>query len=428
MEWQANGITPRILMPITQTKYIIERVIYRYEDKFDRYRAEDVKQVIINAVANYFGVSFKMAQIRMLDLDYIDYEGIQPYVNDVRVGCYSFNSTSKENLQTFSISKEDIIRQYNTNEQFRKVMDSGKFLHIDGFVVLANSKYVMSSIHNEPVLTPYAKKNIDECCLRFDLVIDTRARDASALHLIPGYLNPHQNLSPSLNPSLDPGFNPSSSLNINPSSRFSFGRNTDTDPNPNFNPNSASTSNSNPSPTFNTNTNRNHPSAMFKDATIDLRRVPFYRQDNHNMALFNQSEEMRKYYYEITSEITFAYETEQSFCQLAWMIIQQKRMNKQIFLNKTLLSPSVYDRIKNNSFVANPKIETVMSICIGLSLSGSQSERLLEKAGHKLNDSPLHVVYKSFLSTLRGRTIYEYNEILGGFGLPLLSKKALVVV
>jgi len=162
---------------------------------------------------------------------------------------------------------------------------------------------------------------------------------------------------------------------------------------------------------------------LFKDISLERRRIPHFNPDKHNMELFNKSEDMQRLYYEVADELCAAFDTEQTFCQYAWKIISQKGVNKKVFEDKTLLSGKYYDLIKSNSIKGNPSIETVMSICIGLDLGSRISEQLLEKAGHKLNDSPLHVVYRKFLSNFRGRSLYECNEILGGFSLPLISKK-----
>ena len=378
MEWQANGIAPRILMPTQQTQKVVERVCNWYYPYLSRYSEEVINRIIVGTVASCFGVSFQMAKIRMLDLGYKAYEGVMPYVNDSYINSYHFKPISKSDNQTFSISKEDVIRQYSTNKDFRDVLDSGKFIYIDGFVVLANSKYVMKNIYDEPVLTRYATENIDECCLRFDLVINVDYGRNSDTNSCAIQTHPIQT---------------SSTIQVNP---------------------------------IQTHPNKHHNHAIFKDTTINTKRTPFFNKDKHNMELFSKSEEMKSYYYEIASEISFAFETEQTFSQQAWKFIRKKGLNRQVFQDKTLLSSTMYDRIRNNDFEANPKIETVMSLCIGLSLSGSQAEQLLEKAGHKLNDSPLHIVYRSFLNTLRGRSIYEYNEILKGFGMPLLSNKAYV--
>ena len=353
MEWQANGIAPRIIMPKKQTLEIIERIKKRfyYMNMWERVPHTLAMQAFIGHLANFFGVSVMAAKIRLMDLGFRDIEGILTYVNDQYIEDYQFNVDSKDRNQTYCISLEDSLRLQQANKNFRNVVNSGKFVYVDGHYVLDNSNYVVKRLDGTLALTGYAKKHVDECCLRFNLVINTR--------LTATYDGEHN-------------------------------------------------------------------SVIFKDATPEQKRIPHFNKDKHNMELFNRDNDLKKFYYEISEEIHFAYEAEQTFTQYVRKIIKQKGMNRQVFQDKTLLSSSVYDRIKNDALETNPKIETAMSICIGLSLSGSQAEKLLEKAGHKLNDSPLHIVYKNFLYSLRGRTIYEYNEILGGLGLPPLSKKHFV--
>jgi len=164
-------------------------------------------------------------------------------------------------------------------------------------------------------------------------------------------------------------------------------------------------------------------SVMFQDVTIDYSRIPSFNQDKHNMELINRNEDLKKFYYEVAEEMHVAFELEQTFSQFAWRIFRQKKLNRQTFANKTLLSDAYFDRIKNNRLPANPDIETAMAICIGLDLNGKLGEELLEKAGHKLNNSQLHVIYRKFLYSLKGYSIYQCNEILEAFGFKPLVKK-----
>ena len=110
-------------------------------------------------------------------------------------------------------------------------------------------------------------------------------------------------------------------------------------------------------------------------------------------------------------------------------IISTKGINKKVFENKTLLSGRYFDLIKKNALKHNPGIEVIMSICIGLDLGGQVSERLLESAGHTLNAAlPSHLVYKKFLHSFRGQSVYDCNEFLRALDLPALSKREYVGV
>lgn len=67
MEWHANGIAPRILMPIQTFEKTVESVKKRYSARTGD-RVEDVK-MIARHVADFYNVSMQSAAIRMSELD-----------------------------------------------------------------------------------------------------------------------------------------------------------------------------------------------------------------------------------------------------------------------------------------------------------------------------------------------------------------------
>jgi len=350
MEWQANGITPRILMPKNQTRAKIEDLIQKYEAEYGKGKSQrlEMLQNVMQELAAFFNVSVLSAKIRMLDLGYKDAEGVSTYIDDHYIGNYAFDVESKDRNQTYCISLADSMYQYLFNEDFQKTINSGKFVYIDSHHVLNDPKYICCLENGALCLTEYAKLHIHECCLRFDLV-------------------------------------------LNNDIRADFAKFED--------------------------------SVMFRDVTVDYSRIPNFNQDKHNMELFNRNEDLERFYYEVAEEMHVAFELEQTFSQFAWRIFRQKKLNRQTFADKTLLSDAYFDRIKNNRLPSNPDVETVMAICIGLDLDGKLGEELLEKAGHKLNNSQLHVIYRKFLYSLKGRSIYQCNEILEAFGFKPLIKR-----
>ena len=341
MEWQANGVAPRILMPKEQTKVKIEQLISKYEVLFGKGKKArlEVLQGVVKELASFFGVSVVSAKIRMMDLGYKDAEGVFTYIDDHYISSYAFNVESKDSMQSFCISLDDSFHQYYTNGDFRNIINSGKFVYIDSHHVLDNSKYVGRLDNGTAYLTDYAKLHIDECCLRFDLIANTKAR--------PEY-------------------------------------------------------------------DRYYDSVMFRDATIDYSRIPNFNQDKHNLELIHRDEDLKKFYYEIADEFIATQDVSQTFSQLAWQIIRRKGINKQAFQDRTLLSTKMYERIENDE-LSNPKLETVMAICVGLNVGGIQGEKLLACAGYQLNDTLLHIIYKKLLFNLNGHTIYDCNKYLEAY-------------
>ena len=69
--------------------------------------------------------------------------------------------------QSFTISSADLFKAYCLNKDFRKAIDTGRFVYIEGHVCLDNEKYIVRS-DEQIKLTQYALSHIDECCFVFD--------------------------------------------------------------------------------------------------------------------------------------------------------------------------------------------------------------------------------------------------------------------
>jgi hypothetical protein len=175
MEWQATGIAPRILMPKQQTEVKIKELICNNEM---RYGAENRLMVLENslhALADFFCVPPFAAKIRMLDLGYHEAEGVFTYISDHYINTYSFKAEAKNRDCVYCISPANSFNQYVINKRFQNIINSGNFIYVSGHYIINDSKYVKLLPDGIMNLTDYAKLNIDECCLRFDLAFGQRS-------------------------------------------------------------------------------------------------------------------------------------------------------------------------------------------------------------------------------------------------------------
>ena len=346
MEWHANGIAPRVLMPKKQTEAKIEELVEEFEKSYGKDNRLEVLEATMYELAEFFGVSILSAKIRMLDLGYTEAEGVSTYIDDHYIDNYAFDIESKNSDQTYHISIRDGFFLYCTNTIFRNLLDTGKFIYVDARYVLDDPKYVECLSGGGIAFTEYGRMHTDECCLRFDLEINTNRTSVAAYQ----------------------------------------------------------------------------ESLMFKDITLDYTRIPGFNTDNHNMKFFESSPELKRFYVELAEEISVDFETQQNFAKVAWNHIRRNKLNKETFQQKTLLSGKMYDRIKNDN-VPKPSLETAMALAIGLKLGGKSGEELLEKAGHKLTDTPLHLTYRKLLNVCKEKGILGCNEILEHLSFPPLCEK-----
>lgn len=169
MEWQANGIAPRILMPREMTARKIDELIAENTSIFGADGRLAVMERVLSELAEFYGVSRVAAKLRMLELGYHDVEGVAIFVDDHYISSYAFAADSKSRSQTFSICLSDSFFEYFANDEFRRLIDSGNFIYVDGHYAISDQKYVKKSPLGGLGLTDYAKLHIDECCIRFDL-------------------------------------------------------------------------------------------------------------------------------------------------------------------------------------------------------------------------------------------------------------------
>lgn len=176
MEWHANGIAPRILMPKSMTIKKIEELIKKNELLFGNHDRLNIMENVVYELADFFQVSRIAAKIRMLDLGYKEVEGVYTYVDDHFISNYSFKADSLHKNQTYSISLSDSFFEYYANPEFAKIIDSGNFIYVDGHYVINDSKYIKRLENGSIDLTDYAKLHVDECCLLFDLKLNKASK------------------------------------------------------------------------------------------------------------------------------------------------------------------------------------------------------------------------------------------------------------
>ncbi len=166
MEWQANGVAPHILMPTNTAKIKISELIEKYHIHFDGtdgYRIEEM----ISELANFYGLSKQAVKMRIQEMGYAKIDGAFTYVNGQYVTPFSFDVSALSDNQSFTISSADLFKAYCLNKEFRKAVDTGKFIYVEGHVCLDNEKYIVR-FDGRVKLTQYALSHMNECCLVFD--------------------------------------------------------------------------------------------------------------------------------------------------------------------------------------------------------------------------------------------------------------------
>lgn len=166
MEWHANGIAPRILMPKVQTKIKIRELFQTLTlVNPDISRSELVREVV-DELAEFFNVSKQAAKIRMIDLGYKEATGVYNYLDDRYMHNFAFELDAFDNGNSYTITSNDLFFEYCFNEEFKRIINSNRFLYIDNHLCFKDKKYI-SFTKDGPIMTDYAYEHMDECCLLF---------------------------------------------------------------------------------------------------------------------------------------------------------------------------------------------------------------------------------------------------------------------
>jgi len=183
MEWHANAMAPRILMPREMALQKIEEYEHQFRTLFPEAQSIEVADYVIGSLSKFFNVSIASAKIRLLELDYVEAAGLYNYIDDHYISAFAFPAETGVNKYAYSIGIKDSFFEYFTNPEFARYIDSGSFAYVDGHYVVRDEKYITENAHGTLVLTEYARNHIDECCLRFNLVPNKNAQSSVEMYL-----------------------------------------------------------------------------------------------------------------------------------------------------------------------------------------------------------------------------------------------------
>lgn len=154
MEWQANNMAPRILMPVQTFKIKVDELYKQYD-----YENTPLKVAVLTCIADelakFYGVSRQSALIRMTETGYLEARMV-------------LNQLEEQDFHSY-ISLEDVFYEYSNNKDFRRLLDSGQFRYVDGYVIINDDKYIQIDESGKYSLTEYAWDNLSECTLTFSV-------------------------------------------------------------------------------------------------------------------------------------------------------------------------------------------------------------------------------------------------------------------
>lgn len=169
MEWHTQSLTPKIMMPRKMFKLEAEAIVKHLIENSETKDDLDIIEKVIDELAQFFGVSRLSAKIRLVELGYDVAIGAFNFVDGAYVPTHSWKKGFLEHNQTFSVSVIDAGLQLLSHPELKKNVESGAIIFAESHYCLNEPEYISYDIFGKPILTPYARHHMDECCIVFEL-------------------------------------------------------------------------------------------------------------------------------------------------------------------------------------------------------------------------------------------------------------------
>ena len=168
MEWQANQLAPRILMPAKMTKRVYDKILTDLYTENPQRRYAELVQETVECVANYFQVSNFAAKLRLIELGYEKVQGTFVYSEGRYLPPFAFHKDAIGRNQTFVIDEQNMLFVIYIDPVLRQLFFENKIVYANSMVCINAPEYIEPNEMGYPILTEYALEHVDECCFIFD--------------------------------------------------------------------------------------------------------------------------------------------------------------------------------------------------------------------------------------------------------------------
>ena len=168
IEWQANELAPKILMPASMTrKYIKDKFAALRRTTHENVRDAEIFQQTIASTAAFFNVSRSSAKLRAAELGFEQANGVFVYVDGKYIKPFSFDKNALVKNETFVINSVSAAKLVIDSPDLYALLLANKIVFVNNMLCINNEKYIQYDKEGFPSMTRYALDHADECCLVF---------------------------------------------------------------------------------------------------------------------------------------------------------------------------------------------------------------------------------------------------------------------
>lgn len=160
MEIQANTLPAYLFIQDEPGKKLAELLFQQYDNNHDIKTLEK----ILDDFCSYFIVPKSWGRRRLIDFGYKEFGGFAQYAGKKPIPNHISGLDKNE---SYTINESDGIKEYMSNPEFRRILDTGQFIYVEGHYCLNTSEYICYDYFGNPHLTEKAKMHMSECCLVF---------------------------------------------------------------------------------------------------------------------------------------------------------------------------------------------------------------------------------------------------------------------
>lgn len=184
MEWHAESIAPKILMP---KEMFIQEARARQQRLLELSETQDELEIVekwIDELSIFFGVSRLSAKVRLAECGFDIVRGTFIYMDGKYVPTHKWKAGYLVDTQTFSVNLIQFGLQLLCQPKLKERVDRGELLYVESHLCINDAKYISYDIAGNPFLTLYARHHMDECCVVFEIVSKTQSGSSTALTLL----------------------------------------------------------------------------------------------------------------------------------------------------------------------------------------------------------------------------------------------------
>ena len=164
VEKQADRGAFALMMPRSETSEMIDSIGSQTANY--KHAGEKYETIGMSIVRELSLPQFRVRS-RMVQLGHLEAKGCLNWADNHKLEPFAFSKEAYEDPRiTFIIDRNTLTNLCYNNPELRKIMDSKRYVHVDGHVVKNDPQFVQNS-RNGLCLTEEAKANLDICCLRF---------------------------------------------------------------------------------------------------------------------------------------------------------------------------------------------------------------------------------------------------------------------